>query len=328
MAVTAHVGWDSPRTPRWLVSLRWALRGAGGLACAAAMLASPELISSLLRDGAPLKAIAVESLHAYRTLAATAGISMLVLAEFLPRLALHPEVLLGTIGEIPALVLLAACVALKAAFGPEHMAYLSLVREDSITEYATSAAYLGAACVAAIVARGLRRRREQPLAVLWIGLTIALVLVSLEEISWGQRLFGVQTPELLASNVQAEMNLHNLPWIQRGLHGAYIAVGLFGSFAWALIPNSGSARLKEIASWMLPSRALLAYFLPVAVFYSIWSFTPLRWIGPGNLRFGFVSSYDQEPAEFLLSLGFLLFTLHGLARLHRRPRAGGSQSAR
>ena len=91
-----------------------------------------------------------------------------------------------------------ACVALKAVLGPEHGAYTALVREDGPVECATSLAYLGAGCVAWLVARGLRRRGERALWALWSLLALALVLVCLEEISWGQRLFGVQTPEVLA----------------------------------------------------------------------------------------------------------------------------------
>lgn len=36
-----------------------------------------------------------------------------------------------------------------------------------------------------------------------------------EEISWGQRILGIQTPESIrAVNVQHELNLHNMQWIQ------------------------------------------------------------------------------------------------------------------
>jgi len=38
-----------------------------------------------------------------------------------------------------------------------------------------------------------------------------------EEISWGQRLFNITTPEILISNVQHELNIHNLP-IFSGVH--------------------------------------------------------------------------------------------------------------
>jgi hypothetical protein len=119
------------------------------------------------------------------------------------------------------------------------------------------------------------------------------------------------------------MNLHNLPFPQRCLHGAYFAVGLFGGLAWALVPARSSARFRELARWILPRGSLFGYFLPVALFYLVFDFSPQRWIGSDGLRLGFVSTFDQEPVELLLSLGFLLFAIQGWARL-RMPWIGRS----
>lgn len=331
MAVAARAHARSPRSPGWLVSLRWALRGLGCLLCAAALWVTPEFVAGAHEGGKPLTDIGVASLLAYRVLSMVAGGALFLLAELLPKVALQPEMLLGPLCGIVPLGILTACVALKASLGAEHVAYTALVGEDGPVEYATSAAYLGAGVIAVIVARGLLHRSQRPLAALWGGLALVLVLAGLEEISWGQRLFGVQTPELFASNVQHEMNLHNLPWVQGSLHAAYIAVGLFGGLAWALVPRYCPARWREFADWIVPGSALFSFFLPVALFYLVFDFTPQRWIGSDSLRLGFVSTFDQEPAELLLSLGFLLFAAHAWARLHgwvrERARQPGSPSA-
>jgi len=315
MAVAAGAHVHAPRSPRWLASLRWTLRSAGCLGWTAAVFVTPELVARVLGRSEPLTDIGIESLVTYRLLCAVAGSALVALAELLPRIARKPEALLGPLCGVLPLGLLTACVVIKAALSPQHVAYVTLVGEDGPVEYATSVAYLGAGWMAVRVARGLSRRRERLLAGLWCAFALALVLASFEEISWGQRLFGVQTPGLLASNVQHEMNLHNLPWAQRCLHGAYILVGLFGGLAWALVPARSPARLRELASWLLPPASCFSYFLPVALFYLVFDLTPQRWIGAGGLRFGFISTFDQEPAELLLSLGFLLFTLHAWARL-------------
>jgi hypothetical protein len=300
------------------VTLRWVLRGAGLLGCAAAIAVTPELVCWALRGGEPLTPPGVEALLVYRALALAAGASLLVLAELLPRLIERGERLFEPFGSLLPLAVLAVCVLLKAMLGPENGAYAGLVHEDGVVEYATSAFYFGAGCFAVVVARGLLRRDDRLLGVLWGGLAVALVIVSLEEISWGQRLFGVPTPALLQDNVQHEMNLHNLPLMQKFLHAAYIGIGLFGSFAWALLGERGPARFREIVGWLVPRSWLLACFLPVAVFYAVFDFTPSRWVGSDGLRFGFVSTYDQEPAELLLALGFLLFAAQAFARLWDR----------
>ena len=315
---------NAPRKLDWLPRLRWALRGAGSLACVAAVIVTPEIVAGARFPSEPLTPIGVESLGAYRALTLAAGISLLAFAQFLPRLAVNPELLLGPISGLLPLGILTACVGLKLVLGPEHTAYKALAREDGPIEYATSFAYLGAACVAWVVARGLRGRGERVLAWLWTVLSLALVAVCGEEISWGQRLFGVQTPELLNSNIQGEMNLHNLPIVQRVLHSAYVAVGLFGALAWALVPERSTAAFREFARWVLPPGSLFSYFLPVALFYLVFDYTPERWIGSDNLRLGFISPYDQEPVEMLLALGFLLFALHAWFQL-RSPSIDRSQ---
>ena len=307
--------------------LRWCLRGAGLLGCLAGFALTPELVSRLLRDGEPLLPEGVESLLAYRGLALTVGAAAIVVAELLPRLlSRRGERLLETLAIALPVSVLAICGALKAVLGPEHGAYTGLVGEDGVVEYATSLFYLGAGCLAVLAARGLDLAKQKILAWLWTGLAIALWLVSLEEISWGQRLFEVPTPVLLEANVQHEMNLHNLPLAQRTLHAAYIAVGLFGAFAGALLAGRGTARFRELMRWLAPPGWLFACFLPVALFYLVLDYTPSAWVGSDGLRFGFISTFDQEPAELLLSLGFLLFAAHVFANL--RFGSGARDTAR
>jgi hypothetical protein len=315
MALAARANQQAASAPGWALPLRWTLRGAGLLGCAAGLFATPELVRDVLHGGVELTQIGQEALLADRLLAVLAGGALLVVSERLPAFVGRPASALRWAGIGLPIALLLAWATLKIALGPEHTAYTGLVSEDSVVEYATALAYLAAGGVAALVARGLSRRRERLLGALWAGLSFALVVVSLEEISWGQRLFDVETPAPLHDNVQGEMNLHNLPPVQRLLHGAYVAVGLFGAFGWALLHDRGPARMRVLARWLLPPPMLLGCFLPVALVYLALDLTPARWLGPEGLRFGFVSLYDQEPAELLLSLGFLLFALRSLLRL-------------
>jgi hypothetical protein len=320
VAIRAHA--RPRRAPRWLVMLRWAMRGVGLLGCVAAIAANPGFVGRTLHGGHPLLPAGLEALMAYRALALLVGVSLVAAAELLPRLIEDRETLLETLGWLFPLGLFAVCALLKAALGPEHTAYIGLVREDGPVEYATSVCYLAAGALAGLAAPGLLRREERLLAVLWAGFAVALVFASMEEISWGQRLFGVPTPPLLEDNLQHEMNLHNLPLAQRFLHAAYIAVGLYGGLAGAFLEGRGPARFRELVRWLVPSRRLLACFLPVAIFYAVFDATPSRWVDSHGLRFGFLSTFDQEPAELLLSLGFLLFAAHIFARLRDRRGPG------
>ncbi len=87
----------------------------------------------------------------------------------------------------------------------------TFVVEDGFVEWLTVAALV--ASVALMLGRAWRLRRVRtPLFLLVTVLAAAVFLFGAgEEISWGQRIFAVETPEWFAErNKQGEMNLHNL----------------------------------------------------------------------------------------------------------------------
>ena len=85
-----------------------------------------------------------------------------------------------------------------------------LLTEDHLFEYLTAAFYLasGLVCLIGFVTF----RGATPCTRFWlVGWSVLFLLVALEEISWGQRFFGIDTPDFLASrNLQKETNFHNL----------------------------------------------------------------------------------------------------------------------
>lgn len=109
------------------------------------------------------------------------------------------------------LVWLLLCVAYT---GFEHgwIGYPEFVyAEDGLLESATALALLFCAGLFVVTAAGraMRIDRRLPAAVIALGIICALLL--LEEISWGQRIFGWSTPERLEElNAQQETNLHNM----------------------------------------------------------------------------------------------------------------------
>ena len=105
---------------------------------------------------------------------------------------------------------LAAFFILWAAFLQmrDPVAYIRLINEDQIGEYATAFAYL---CTALIFATLAWHARATARRSFWLLITAAAVFVGGEEISWGQRLLGIGTPEALRGlNRQGELTLHNV----------------------------------------------------------------------------------------------------------------------
>ncbi len=121
-------------------------------------------------------------------------------------------------------VLVAACafvvsVSYLIVFLPPSSARV-LLREDGPVEQATAALFLLASFTFFLT---WRRRRHQPTPQtdrpIYILILAALMFICMgEEISWGQRIFGWETPPTWkVQNAQAETNLHNLSFIEGGI---------------------------------------------------------------------------------------------------------------
>ncbi len=108
--------------------------------------------------------------------------------------------------NVSFIVLIAGFSALSA-LNPD--AFYVHVQEDQPLEWCTVWAFLVAGVFFARAA--VSRRRERPLPWFFAGLAFFCVLFALEEISWGQRLFGYSPPRyFLENNYQLELNLHNI----------------------------------------------------------------------------------------------------------------------
>jgi hypothetical protein len=89
--------------------------------------------------------------------------------------------------------------------------FLKLTEEDGIVEWLTVAGLLAAAFTC--FRRVLLLRRSHGRVFLLVTFLLGLILFfgAGEEISWGQRIFGLQSPEYFKEhNAQGETNIHNL----------------------------------------------------------------------------------------------------------------------
>ncbi len=88
-----------------------------------------------------------------------------------------------------------------------------LAWEDRPVEAASATLYLASAALFILVIRRLWRSQD-PISRLQIGvaslLCLGFLLAGFEELSWMQRVFGLQTPAILEFSPREELNLHNL----------------------------------------------------------------------------------------------------------------------
>jgi hypothetical protein len=101
-----------------------------------------------------------------------------------------------------------------------------LVREDRLVEWLEVVLLALALPACAVIARITRVAGVRRVSLVAMAL---IVIAILEELSWGQRIFGFGTPDTLRNlNVQGQLTLHNPPLLNRVRHWALIFFGMVG----------------------------------------------------------------------------------------------------
>lgn len=190
----------------------------------------------------------------------------------------------------------AACVLWMHVFRYERLHHW--MREDGPFEFATFACYLIAGLIFVIHARRLPDRR------IWsAGLALLFLLVAGEEISWGQRMLGFQTPPTLEQlNLQRETTLHNLPGLHtsvRLLGVLFVATVCLGLPLLAYALPAVRARLERQRVPLFPVAAMPLVLGAIALM-------------AGQRLFGGQYRTIDESGEFLLGMAMLAFSIRVL----------------
>ena len=198
--------------------------------------------------------------------------------------------------------------------------YWGLLREDGLFESLQWLCYFSSGLMGLYsfltVMKLKPKLKIKPLtfqAIFLLLFSILSILIAFEEISWGQRIFGIKSNNFfLMYNVQKESNIHNLSLIQENIQFFYIFIGLFGSFGWLFKRNCSANGFRDIfvVDWFLS-----LYFLPVALFYFYlhysFIFNFLNFFAPNLFN---QLHYHQEQFETLLSFGICLMAYFNLVK--------------
>jgi len=209
--------------------------------------------------------------------------------------------------------------------------YHRLILEDGALESIQVAAYLLSSGLAWRVAA----TRSGPMSGLirsaYLVLACGLLLVAIEEVSWGQRLFDIATPEWFRTNSsQSEINIHNLHPVQGLLHPVYIVVGFVGGLSWLARPLGLADRSALVAAvateWYTSAYFVLCSFTYLGL--ELAKALSVRF-GMAFFRLGDVFVWrDQEVGETMLAMGFLMFLATKLLEEARQARSGRLPDAR
>ena len=208
-------------------------------------------------------------------LAAPFGLGVAAVGYLEPRCTSGPQPLcLGLL--LFGFVLVAA---LKVGSADQH-AYKKLVfGEGGLVEWSQVLFLASGIRLSWLLADDLRQRlKERWIPLLFRGLAAALSLLLLEELAWGQVIFGWRTPELMQEiNAQNETTLHNIGWFQDRLDLGYFLVTLAVLAAVVLAPwlaarfrPRASAELAEVLRCITPATHIWPLFLAVAVLAFLW----------------------------------------------------------
>ncbi len=156
------------------------------------------------------------------------------------------------------ILLLPVFIAAYASLSLSGAVVDDLIEEDGVYEWAGTLGLLAAAICLGIAAVRARRERDGAESALkpFIlgGLGLALFFAAGEEISWGQRLLGVETPDgVKEASGQDEINIHNLEVVGNTLDMGF---QLFWAGLFVAVP---------LLAWLSPrARDLLRRYLPIA----------------------------------------------------------------
>ena len=217
-------------------------------------------------------------------------------------------------------IIAAASVLVLAVFTFWQISYPQSMRwwaqEDGPFEYATALCY--AACSVIFVRMAWARRFPRNAiswlgrAVLLLGALVAFVIMG-EEISWGQRIIGFETPQGWAGlNYQQETTLHNLDWVNRWLTSSTTGVLGANAFNFTMMGFGFALPLVALVPWVRRRTARLA--IPVMPIGYCVTFLGAWLYGKYLQGYAVVSNDPPEVREFLFAVAILLFAVTGLKR--------------
>jgi hypothetical protein len=113
----------------------------------------------------------------------------------------------------------------------------SVIDEDGAVEWVQVAAYLTATVSAALAARSLSGTGAAAWASVYLALAAGCVLIVGEELNWGQRVLGFETPGAWpGSDPEAPTAVHNVASLGHTYQGLLLLFGLYGTFSpWAVL---------------------------------------------------------------------------------------------
>lgn len=184
-----------------------------------------------------------------------------------------------------------------------------LTREDSLLEWAQFVGFVAAGVLAALAGRELLAQKRSLPAITFFVFALGCFAIAGEEIAWGQRLLGYDTPERLEEiNEQRETTVHNIGSVQDAANIVFALVGLYGSVgAWLLRLRRPRWALRPDVDLLIPPLFLTSCFFVVFGYKALrYAFFP---------ESGYTVTKLGEWPELCLAFAFAVYAFLTLRRL-------------
>lgn len=215
-----------------------------------------------------------------------------------------------------AIVLMPVAIVLGAvaAAGLGTGVYKWLIREDGPVENLQVLLFLGSAVGSLVLARVHHRAGRTGVAAVFAVAGIGLLGIAGEEIAWGQRIIGWETPEAFAEvNRQGETTLHNVDTIEEIVRWGVFGVAVLAAIG-ALVYDRGPLHTRPpVVRALVPSRV----FLPAFALIAGWRVFREAIVPPRSLRFA-ISEFT-EIVELVMAATVAIFVWLQVRRLRAEP---------
>ncbi|WP_026899120.1 hypothetical protein [Daejeonella oryzae] len=173
--------------------------------------------------------------------------------------------------------------------------YLSVLQEDGIAEWLTFVCLLISGIISLLIAIRIKKKYHyfHWFFILFFAFN---VFAGLEEISYGQRVFGMETTGVFAKySDQNEINLHNTlqgMFKMKTKHVALYALFIYGVILPWMISKGKFAWIKKSQIIVPPAYLSMGFILGTI------------------MMLDFITGREEEIGEFIYSICFVFFMLH------------------
>jgi len=201
----------------------------------------------------------------------------------------------------PIIALYVAVIAIWAVIDPEYYTTV-LAREDGVVEWLTVLGLVLSCGVALHRAVTLKAQKTKMFVFVWGFLALFAFFGAGEEISWGQRIFNIESSEWFKqNNAQAETNLHNLVVEGKKVNKIIFSMLLGIALLTYLLVFSVAYRKSE------KFRAFCEYFgVPIAQWHQVAAWFAVAIVAEGFIKhIGRSSELFESAASFVFLLNIL-----------------------